>query len=133
MEKGYLILDRNILLYVGVLSIFGLGIYLVLASGTRLESGKYVSRQAGVPPTTAIVSSQQTRSASNVLSENLREPLSILLLQVMVILVVARVVGSLFHRFGQPPVIGEMIAGILLGPSLLGMASPKIMSFLFPA
>jgi Kef-type K+ transport system membrane component KefB len=39
---------------------------------------------------------------------------------VAVVIVVARAVGALFRRIGQPPVIGEVIAGILLGPSLLG-------------
>jgi Kef-type K+ transport system membrane component KefB len=39
---------------------------------------------------------------------------------VAVVIVVARIAGALFGRIGQPPVIGEVIAGIALGPSLLG-------------
>jgi Kef-type K+ transport system membrane component KefB len=39
---------------------------------------------------------------------------------VAVVIVVARIAGALFRRIGQPPVIGEVIAGIALGPSLLG-------------
>ncbi len=39
---------------------------------------------------------------------------------VAVVIVVARLAGALFKRIGQPPVIGEVIAGIALGPSLLG-------------
>src|SRR5687767_7475954 len=46
------------------------------------------------------------------------------LLALAVIIVVARAMGSLFKRFNQPPVIGEVIAGILLGPSLLGRVAP---------
>ena len=42
------------------------------------------------------------------------------LLALVVIIVAARIVGFVFRRIGQPPVIGEIIAGILLGPSLLG-------------
>jgi len=43
-----------------------------------------------------------------------------LVLQIAVILVAARVVGFLFQKINQPQVMGEMVAGILLGPSLLG-------------
>ena len=52
-----------------------------------------------------------------------------LLLQIVVILSVARAVGWLFARLGQPTVIGEIIAGILLGPSLLGMVAPDLSAF----
>lgn len=58
--------------------------------------------------------------------------LTTLLLQVSVILVVARAVGWLFRRIHQPQVIGEMVAGILLGPSLLGWAWPHASATLFP-
>src|SRR4051794_26664571 len=44
-----------------------------------------------------------------------------------------RAVGWVFRRAGQTAVIGEMLAGVLLGPSLLGRALPNIESFLFPA
>lgn len=50
--------------------------------------------------------------------------LSILLVQIGVILIAARVVGLLFRKLGQPQVMGEMVAGILLGPSLLGWLAP---------
>src|SRR5208337_5287513 len=59
--------------------------------------------------------------------------LSILLIQIAVILVTARVVGWVFGRFHQPQVIGEMLAGIMLGPSLLGWAAPGIFAVLFPS
>ena len=54
------------------------------------------------------------------------------LLQLAVILLACRVVGGLMPRIGQPKVIGEMIAGILLGPSLLGLFAPSVQSALFP-
>lgn len=56
-----------------------------------------------------------------------------LLLQIGVILVVARLVGLLFRKIHQPQVMGEMVAGILLGPSLLGWAAPGAFNALFPA
>jgi Kef-type K+ transport system membrane component KefB len=56
-----------------------------------------------------------------------------LVLQLTVILAVCRVVGNLFRRIGQPRVVGEMFAGILLGPSLLGWMAPAVSAYLFPA
>jgi Kef-type K+ transport system membrane component KefB len=67
------------------------------------------------------------------LHKNLKSPLSRLLIQIILITVVARVSGALVLKIGQPRVIGEMIAGILLGPSFLGFFSPVTMDTLFPA
>jgi Kef-type K+ transport system membrane component KefB len=55
-----------------------------------------------------------------------------LVLQITVILAVCRLTGSLFRRFHQPRVVGEMFAGILLGPSLLGWIAPQFSAYLFP-
>ena len=60
------------------------------------------------------------------------QQLSTLLIQIVVILITARVVGLLFRRIHQPQVIGEMVAGILLGPSLLGWLAPGVSTWLFP-
>lgn len=51
---------------------------------------------------------------------------------VLLIIVVARVLGSLMRRIGQPAVIGELGAGLLLGPSVLGRAWPDATDWLFP-
>src|SRR3954469_266475 len=48
------------------------------------------------------------------------------------ILLVCRFVSIGVSRLGQPPVVGEMIAGVLLGPSLLGLIAPGIEDALFP-
>ena len=58
--------------------------------------------------------------------------LVILVLQIAVIIVAARLMGILFRAMKQPPVVGEMAAGILLGPSLLGWAAPAVSAYLFP-
>lgn len=55
-----------------------------------------------------------------------------LVLQIAVILAVCRVVGMLFRLIRQPRVVGEMFAGILLGPSLLGWVAPSFSAYLFP-
>ncbi|MEK6324946.1 MAG: cation:proton antiporter [Acidobacteriota bacterium] len=56
----------------------------------------------------------------------------LLVLQIGTILIVARLVGLLFSKLQQPRVVGEMVAGMLLGPSLLGWLAPNISSALFP-
>ncbi len=57
----------------------------------------------------------------------------IFFLQMFVILAACRLCGWLVRRFlRQPQVIGEMIAGVILGPSLLGSLSPETQAFLFP-
>jgi Kef-type K+ transport system membrane component KefB len=58
--------------------------------------------------------------------------LFILTLQLAVVLAVCRVVGWLFQRIGQPKVVGEMFAGIMLGPSLFGWMAPHLSAYLFP-
>src|SRR5690606_611792 len=63
----------------------------------------------------------------------LTSPLAILLLQIIVVVVRAKVLGWSFTQLRQPAVIGEMLAGLLLGPSLLGYFSPAALAFLFPA
>ncbi len=58
--------------------------------------------------------------------------LLLLTIQVGVIIGVSRLVGVLVRQFRQPQVIGEVIAGILLGPSLLGWLAPGLFAALFP-
>lgn len=58
--------------------------------------------------------------------------LAITLLQIIVIVVSGRAVAWLLRRFRQPPVIGEVAAGILLGPSAFGALAPDLFARLFP-
>ena len=51
-----------------------------------------------------------------------------LLLALTAVVIVGRLLGRLFSLIGQPPVIGEVVAGILLGPSLLGLVSIGLVS-----
>lgn len=52
--------------------------------------------------------------------------------QIVVILVCCRLVGIVAKRFGQPQVVAEMIAGVLLGPSLFGLYAPELQAWIFP-
>jgi Kef-type K+ transport system membrane component KefB len=54
------------------------------------------------------------------------------LLALAVVVVSGRLFGRLVAALGQPPVIGEVLSGILLGPSLLGLVAPAGEAFLFP-
>ena len=64
---------------------------------------------------------------------NVAEPAAMLLLQIISILIVSRIFGYLFAKMGQPTVICEILAGIVLGPSLLGYFYPHAFHFLFAA
>jgi Kef-type K+ transport system membrane component KefB len=59
-------------------------------------------------------------------------PLGHLFLQIAVILITCKICSLIMRRVGQPSVIGEMIAGVFLGPSLLGLLAPDISAWLFP-
>src|SRR5262245_64718834 len=56
-----------------------------------------------------------------------------LLLALAAVVVTGRLLGAAFRLIGQPPVIGEVVAGILLGPSFLGSISPEAYTFLLPS
>jgi Kef-type K+ transport system membrane component KefB len=57
---------------------------------------------------------------------------AVFFLQMFVILVACRLVGWMARKLGQPQVVGEMIAGVFLGPSLLGFFFPGLQQILFP-
>jgi Kef-type K+ transport system membrane component KefB len=138
-------MSKNFVFYLAVLVLFGTGIYTILSFGSRLETAPAVaaapvtSTIAAGSPAAPHAAATATKGAVPVggmlraLLQNAKSPLSVLLLQVVLIVVAARGLGSLFRKIKQPPVIGEMIAGILLGPSLLGMVAPQTQGFLFPA
>lgn len=131
-------MNKNWLLYIVAMLVFGAGIAFILDYGSRLnQPPAAVENQTANSTAPAPASEPQDGQTlltriGKVLRENLRSPLSLLLLQVIVIIIIAKLFGSLFLKIGQPAVIGEMVAGILLGPSLLGLLSPPTMTFLFP-
>ena len=68
----------------------------------------------------------------NELRRSFYSPVSSFILQIVTILIAARVCGMLLRHLGQPRVVGEIIAGILLGPSLLKAVFPEFHAVLFP-
>src|SRR5262249_30349892 len=129
---------KHLLFYAVVLCVFGAGIAGILEVGPRLQPGAaLVGQQPASTPRPVLPTPPQPVKASSstlggALYKNLQHTLSVLLLQVIVIIIAARGLGQLFLKMGQPAVIGEMIAGILLGPSCLGMLSPGAQAFVFP-
>ena len=63
---------------------------------------------------------------------HLQSTIGLLLLQILVILMAARMMGWIFRKLRQPAVIGEIVAGILLGPSLFGRLAPEACTTIFP-
>ncbi|MFI5152208.1 MAG: cation:proton antiporter [Chitinophagales bacterium] len=121
---------RNLLVYVLLIAVFGFVIYFVATRGHTLQPPSRVGNStiheiSGSEKT----SGQQIR---DVLHQNIRHSLPILLLQFIVIILFARCFGFLFKKMGQPAVIGEIAAGIFLGPSVLGWLFPGVAQFLFP-
>lgn len=55
-----------------------------------------------------------------------------LLIQIAVLLLMARFLGEIMRKLKQPPVIGELMAGVVLGPSVLGIFAPELQAMLFP-
>src|ERR1700676_3841696 len=59
-------------------------------------------------------------------------PEAIFLSEIIILLVVGRLLGEAMQRIGQPAVMGQLIAGIVLGPSVLGMFWPALQHAIFP-
>jgi Kef-type K+ transport system membrane component KefB len=117
---------RHYLPYVVMLAIGLGGVWFILNLGAHLPAAQ------GVAPTVTQVK-ETGGSVGSVFWQQLRHPVTVLLTQIIVIIVVSNLFSRLFRSIRQPPVMGEMLAGIVLGPSLLGLLFPSVMNFIFPA
>jgi len=115
---------RNTIFYFVVTGGFTALIYWIVGKGKDLEIGKKFLRP--------VIENGHWEDFTTSISLNLHHPLAILLAQIITIIVVARFFGWVFRKIGQPSVIGEIIAGIVLGPSLLGLYFPEFSIALFP-
>lgn len=117
---------KNLVFYLVLLFIFGGLIYWIVMQGFALQSTK------------ALSGSNRFNSESSFtffidsFVVNLSHPLARLILQIITIIFVSRILGFLFNKIGQPTVIGEIVAGIILGPSLIGSLVPEFSAFVFP-
>ncbi|HSY17825.1 MAG TPA: cation:proton antiporter [Candidatus Acidoferrales bacterium] len=124
---------KSVLLYLLVLVVFGLGVALTLQQGRQLPTPPSVAAAPAHVAAGDLPGVEPSASLLANLHDNLQDPLPRLFLQLIVIILAARLAGALAVKCHQPAVIGEMIAGILLGPSLLGWWSPDVFHFVFPA
>ena len=114
--------------YVTIILVFGSLMYLVAKEGESQQITNAISSSYDSPKNL----SEGFVLFRGLLLENIKSSLGILLLQIIAILVTCRIFGWLFKKIGQPTVIGEILAGIVLGPSVLGNISPEASAFLFP-
>ncbi len=115
---------KNLLFYIGVTGGFSVLMYWIVLLGAKLEQGRNI-----VIPNS---DKSQWQEFLDALVHNLQHPLALLLAQIVTIIFVARIFGWICKKIRQPTVIGEMIAGIVLGPSLIGMYFPEFSAALFP-
>jgi len=117
---------KNALFYVLTIAGFSGLIWFILQKGLSLEINKVAQF---VPQ----ISASTWHQFKETFLQNITHPLALLLLQIITIILFARILGFFCKKIGQPSVIGEIIAGILLGPSFAGMYLPQFSAFLFPA
>lgn len=115
---------KNTIFYVGTIGVFSALIYWFISMGKYLEENKDIIEKTS--------HKGQWGEFLDTLSINFHHPLALLLAQIVTIVLVARLFGWICTKIGQPTVIGEMIAGIVLGPSLLGLYFPEFSDILFP-
>ncbi len=115
---------KNTAFYIVIIGSFSALMYWIIQQGKVLETGRAVITGEG--------GASHWEDFTKDMLQNLQHPLPILLAQIITIIFVARIFGWVFRKIGQPSVIGEIIAGIVLGPSLLGMYFPEFSTALFP-
>lgn len=114
---------RTFWMYLLLICVLVTLIVWVLVQGTKLEA-----------PGVAIVSNNSpATSFLPDLSKAMQVPLALFILQIITIILVARMAGYVAAQINQPQVVGEIVAGIILGPSLLGWIAPDFAAFLFPS
>lgn len=114
---------KNSCIYIIMIAVFSILIYLSLKNGIELH-------KLGTE-TCISVKNDFMKMFSGMFMNNLTAPLMTLLMQIIIILISCRIFSSLFNLMGQPGVLGEIIAGIILGPSVLGNYFPDTFNFIF--
>ena len=113
--------QKDFSIYTIMLLVFGLLIFLGLKSGTSLHPSNNILGPSASPFVTFVYT----------IRENLGTSVMVLLIQIIIILFVCRLFSFLFNKIGQPGVIGEIVAGIILGPSFLGHFFPNTFHLIF--
>lgn len=125
---------RNTIFYAVTIGIFAMMMWLFMQGGEHLQPSargygdKSLTEQVPTEPAEMIPSGSILGS----FHDFFQKPLAILILQIIIILALSRLFGYFSQKIKQPSVIGEIVAGIILGPSVLGAFLPGVFTFLFP-
>ena len=115
---------KNYLIYAVMLLLFGVLIYMAIEEGDRFSHHAVAS--------STVAEDTPFTMFCQFVTDNLHHPLSILLIQIIAVLLMVRLFGCLFKHIGERGGIGEIVAGIVLGPSVLGYFFPDVFQALFP-
>jgi Kef-type K+ transport system membrane component KefB len=110
----------NIVLFLLIISL----IAIIIQAGKGLEIANVIS---------SIDDNSSGQPGIDSIFESFRHPLPVFILQLIIILIASQVCGFLFKKMHQPAVMGEILAGIILGPSVVGGLFPAFTAFVFPA
>ena len=124
MGKG----TKSIAFYLMMILVFGSLMYFIVKEGESQQVGTAVQTMQNAPQTMG----EGFLVFWDSVTRHIQSSMGILLLQIITILIVCRLFGWMFQKIGQPTVIGEIVAGIVLGPSVLGHLLPGVSAFLFP-
>ena len=126
---------RNFLFYIITIGIFTLLMWVVIDHGKVLQHDRLINQltvENTQIDTNLSVDATSFDRLLNELSQSMKHPLGVLIMQIITIIAFSRIFGYLFNKIGQPTVIGEIVAGIFLGPSFLGLFFPSVFAFIFP-
>lgn len=120
-------MKKHFIFYCSLILFFGIACWLVISHG------EYVHGRIPIFAGEQDMHNHQDNGVLTTFMEHATNPLSMLLLQIIIIVGLSRIFGFLFRLAGQPAVVGEIISGIILGPSLIGSYFPGFSAFVFPA
>ncbi|MDD4969025.1 MAG: cation:proton antiporter [Paludibacter sp.] len=123
---------RTWIFYGVMITLFCIFTYILFQNG-KIFDGQFTGHSKITTTITNGIPETNFAMFRQAIMNNIAEPAAMLLLQIISILIVSRIFGYLFAKIGQPTVIGEILAGIVLGPSLLGYFYPDAFHFLFAA
>jgi Kef-type K+ transport system membrane component KefB len=130
-------MTKSLLFTLVLVGLFAAGMWQILAMGNQLPVKLKADTVKPILPDQNVskvaVPLNSISQAIKQFKENIKHPLSLLLLQILVIIATSRVFSALLSRIGQQAVIGEIIAGIVLGPSVFKFLLPHYFQIVFPA
>lgn len=126
-------MKKNLLFYLSTILVFLAISYSLIQKGEKLRgTDANESFTMAYSKTTQAVTVNSTEPITTQLTHNIHHPLTLLMLQMVIILLVSRIFVLIFKKMNQPLVVGEILAGIFLGPSIIGYFFPDLFFFIFP-